>query len=98
MTLIHFTGDMLLAMRNSAGKTTVEMAKAVGVSRQTYEKWENDIGKPDVLQFFVLARYCRFGFDHVLNDLKELVQRDVEGEFDDRKVKKRSRGNRNGNQ
>jgi DNA-binding XRE family transcriptional regulator len=68
------SGDDLKRMRLSANKTTVNIAKVVGVSRITYENWEKDIGQPKINQFLIIGSYCSINLNPLLNQFKILKQ------------------------
>lgn len=48
-------GDRISELRNAAGVSQVDLAKAVGVSRQAVSKWENDLSCPDTYNLIQLA-------------------------------------------
>ena len=66
------SGEDLRRMRLSVNRTTVEMANKVGVSRITYEKWENGIGQPKMNQCLELFIYCRLDVTPLFKQLAEL--------------------------
>jgi DNA-binding XRE family transcriptional regulator len=68
------SGDDLKRMRLSANKTTVDIAKVIGVSRITYENWEKDIGQPKINQFLIIGSYCSINLTPLLNQFKILKQ------------------------
>ncbi|UAA37242.1 helix-turn-helix transcriptional regulator [Paraneptunicella aestuarii] len=75
----RFTGDNLRAMRLHGKKTTIELAKIAGVSRQTYSSWECGVGKPRYDQFLLIASAC--GLTNVkglLNEMAVIVQEHIE--------------------
>ncbi len=39
-------GDLLFGLRQRAGKTQAEAARATGISRSLYSQWENDVNQP----------------------------------------------------
>ena len=77
-----FTGDNLRAMRLHGKKTTIELAKIAGVTRQTYSSWENGVGKPRYDQFFLIAGAC--GLTNVKALLDEMAA--IVKVYDDKKV------------
>jgi len=48
-------GDALFGLRQRAGKTQAETARASGVSRSLYSQWENDAGQPDASQLHTVG-------------------------------------------
>lgn len=48
-------GDVLYALRQRVGKGQEEVARAVGVSRSLYRKWENSDSKPSDAQLHMLG-------------------------------------------
>ncbi|NQZ83266.1 MAG: helix-turn-helix transcriptional regulator [Colwellia sp.] len=65
-------GDDLKRMRLAANKTTVDIAKVIGVSRITYENWEKDIGQPKINQFLIIGSYCSINLKPLLNQFNLL--------------------------
>jgi len=65
-------GDDLKRMRLAANKTTVAIARVVGVSRITYENWEKDIGQPKINQFLIIGSYCSINIKPLLNQFNLL--------------------------
>lgn len=51
--------DELKAMRKALNKSPEEMAVMVGVGRQTYRNWENDVGEPRVSHFRKICSACK---------------------------------------
>lgn len=78
----HIKGSDLRAIRNFAGKTTLQMAHAAGVkTRKTYENWEKNVGTPNVNQFINMVEFC--GLDpetltHFLDVILKQSQNNVE--------------------
>ncbi|TMO97533.1 helix-turn-helix transcriptional regulator [Pseudoalteromonas ruthenica] len=85
--MILISGTDLRRMRERSKKTTVEMAKRVGVSRNTYENWEKDVGQPKVNQFILLCTYCAVDLSPLINQF---------GKFNN-KHSVNKKGNENGN-
>lgn len=48
-------GERISELRNSAGKSQGDLARALGVSRQAVSKWENDQTSPDTYNLIQLA-------------------------------------------
>ena len=67
-----YWGDDLRRMRKAAKKTTVQMAKRAGVTRQAYELWEKDVGQPKISQFFSLMIFCSMDLDSIKNQFNQL--------------------------
>ncbi|MBD1581753.1 helix-turn-helix transcriptional regulator [Pseudoalteromonas sp. S16_S37] len=57
-------------MRVNRRKTTKQVAKALGVTRQTYENWENDITQPKVNQFIILCTYHCIDFSSIFSQIR----------------------------
>ena len=70
--MILISGTDLRRMRERSKKTTVEMANKVGVSRNTYENWEKDVGQPKINQFFSLCAFCAVDLTPLLNQFGKL--------------------------
>jgi DNA-binding XRE family transcriptional regulator len=66
----NITGDDLRRMRVNKRKTTNQVAKAVGVTRQTYENWERDISQPKINQFIVLCTYHCIDFGSIFSQIR----------------------------
>ncbi|WP_249930427.1 helix-turn-helix transcriptional regulator [Pseudoalteromonas aurantia] len=66
----NITGDDLRRMRVARRKTTVQVAKALSVTRQTYENWENDITQPKINQFIVLCTYHCIDFSSIFSQIR----------------------------
>ena len=79
-------GDDLRRFRKYARKTTAQAAKHLGVSRNTYENWEKDVGQPKMAQFLKLCAFYSVDisslFKHLakLNDQKEDNSNDINNE------------------
>ena len=48
-------GERIAELRKAAGLSQLDLAKALGVSRQAVSKWENDLAYPDVANLIQLA-------------------------------------------
>lgn len=48
-------GERICELRKSQNISQVQLAKALGVSRQAVSKWENDLTAPDTLKLIQLA-------------------------------------------
>lgn len=48
-------GDRITELRNAAGVSQYDLAKALDVSRQAVSKWENDQSSPDTYHLIQLA-------------------------------------------
>ncbi len=68
----YCTGEDLRRMRIAAGKTTQQMADLVGISRQTYENYENDIGKFSYAYFQVWCDHCGINLNPIREQFKAL--------------------------
>ena len=56
---MKFTGADITHLRQSARVSKVRLSRALGVNRRTIANWENEIGAPNVNQFFMLCRVFR---------------------------------------
>lgn len=70
--MILISGTDLRRMRERSKKTTVEMANKVGVSRNTYENWEKDVGQPKINQFISLCTFCAVDLSPLLNQFGKI--------------------------
>ncbi|WDE11760.1 helix-turn-helix transcriptional regulator [Thalassomonas haliotis] len=78
------SGDDLKRMRLSCNRTTDEMAKKIGVTRQTYEKYEAGTSQIRLEDGLRLMVYCKIDISPILNHfigLKKLFSQYKE--FDD---------------
>ncbi|MCG7553108.1 helix-turn-helix transcriptional regulator [Pseudoalteromonas sp. Of11M-6] len=57
-------------IRVARRKTTKQVADALGVTRQTYENWENDITQPKINQFISLCTYHCIDFSSIFSQLR----------------------------
>ena len=48
-------GDRILELRKQKNISQVQLANALGVSRQAVSKWENDLAAPDMMNLIHLA-------------------------------------------
>ncbi|MCT6925598.1 helix-turn-helix transcriptional regulator [Metasolibacillus sp.] len=58
--------DRLKSLRIQHGKTQQDMADFLGVSRQGYAKYENDLGEPDNSKLAKLADFFAVSTDYLL--------------------------------
>lgn len=92
----RFTGDDLRRMRKVAGKTTLEMAKMVGVERGTYENYEKGVSKFPYEYFEIWCDTCGIN----LNPLREQILA-LRDKIDDAKLWRKSptpRSNKSSNE
>ncbi|WDE05500.1 helix-turn-helix transcriptional regulator [Thalassomonas viridans] len=78
------SGDDLKRMRLSCNRTTAEMAKKIGVTRQTYEKYESGTSQISLEDGLRLMIYCKIDVGPLLSHfagLKKLFSQYKE--FDD---------------
>ncbi|WP_440054967.1 helix-turn-helix transcriptional regulator [Pseudoalteromonas sp. T1lg65] len=68
------TGNDIRRMRLAAKKTTQEMADLVGISRQTYENYENDIGRFSHEYFQVWCMHCGIDLSPIIEQFMVLRQ------------------------
>lgn len=52
------SGQDVRRMRLHAGLGVLNIATKVGVSKKTFQNWENDIGAPKITQFLKICFYC----------------------------------------
>ena len=50
-------GERISSLRKTQNISQVQLAKAIGVSRQAVSKWENDIAAPDTIRLIQLADF-----------------------------------------
>lgn len=48
-------GERILELRKQKNISQVQLAKALGISRQAVSKWENDLAAPDMMNLIRLA-------------------------------------------
>ena len=48
-------GEIILELRKQKNSSQVQLAKALGISRQAVSKWENDLAAPDMMNLIHLA-------------------------------------------
>ena len=48
-------GERILELRKQKNISQVQLAKALGISRQAVSKWENDLAAPDMMNLIHLA-------------------------------------------
>jgi transcriptional regulator with XRE-family HTH domain len=67
--------DTLKALRKEMKKTQAEIANMLGITRQGYAKYENDLGEPDNATLTKLADYYGVSTDYLLGrtDNSELI-------------------------
>jgi len=74
MFLRFITGGDLKRARLSVNRTTEEVAKKVGVTRATVERWEKEESQPKVNQAFEILVYCRVDIQPLLKQLEALKE------------------------
>lgn len=60
--------DNLVILRNIKGLSQEEVASVIGISRQSYSKWELGESAPDVIKCDKLAKFYKISIDSLLND------------------------------
>ncbi|WP_018692537.1 helix-turn-helix transcriptional regulator [Algicola sagamiensis] len=78
--MFNVRGDDLRRMRVRKRKTTKQMANYLGVSRATYENWENDVSSPKVNQFIQICAYCSRDISILI---QEIIGRDDPSSIED---------------
>lgn len=56
----------LKELRARTGKTQTETAKELGLSRQTYSHYENELREPDIQTLIRMAKYFNVSVDELL--------------------------------
>ena len=82
-------GKNLLNARKKSGLTQEEVAKKLGVSRQTISNWELDETLPDIFQSKKLAKLYNLSLDELIefdSDLKEIENTIIN--YNEEKMKK----------
>lgn len=59
-------GEMIHSLRKSRNLSQVDVAKALGVSKQTVSNWENDNILPSIEMLIKVARFFSVSTDHLL--------------------------------
>lgn len=60
--------DNLVILRNIKGLSQEEVASVIGISRQSYSKWELGESVPDIIKCDKLAKFYKISIDSLLND------------------------------
>lgn len=63
----YIIGDTLRSLRTKNKYTMEELAKLIGVSRQSVAKWENNESLPDLMKCNELARLYGVTIDAIMN-------------------------------
>ncbi len=71
-------GQRVYEMRRGLGWSQVELAKRLGVAKQTVSNWENDNIQPSVEMLIALSRLFGVSTDYLLG-LDQILRLDVEG-------------------
>ena len=61
--------DKIMLLRKENNVSQKQLAKIMGVSRQTVYKWEADLSVPEIDKIKVLASLFNLSCDDLLNDL-----------------------------
>ena len=64
------TGSDIMQLRLRGGLNKAQLAQKVGVDRKTIGNWENDIGIPNLNQFFAICKGCKVNAAEVLKRLE----------------------------
>lgn len=59
--------DNIKKLRTARGLTQVELAAALGVSKQCVSNWENDYIQPSIEMLVKLAKYFKVSTDYLLD-------------------------------
>ena len=73
-------GEKIILCRKKAGMSQVDLADALGVSRQSVSKWETDESKPDINKLPALAKVLNVSIDWLLSE------EDFEEEFTEQTI------------
>ena len=71
-------GQRIYEIRTAIGWTQVELAKRIGVAKQTVSNWENDNIQPSIDMLVRLAKLFNVTTDYLLG-LEAVSRLDVEG-------------------
>lgn len=63
----------LKELRKHAGKTQLEVANALGISRQAYSNYESEAREPDYETLLRIADYFEVSTDYILERTKEKI-------------------------
>ena len=58
-------GERIKELRNQQNISQVQIAKALGISRQAVSKWENDQSLPDTLMMIQLADLLKTDSEYI---------------------------------
>lgn len=59
-------GQRIIELRTALGWSQVELAKRLGVAKQTVSNWENDNIQPSIEMLIRLSKIFRVSTDHLL--------------------------------
>ena len=66
--------DNLIFLRNIKGLTQEQIAEVIGISRQSYSKWEQGETYPDIDKCDKLAKYYGVTIDSLVHQLLQFVK------------------------
>ncbi|MBQ4509984.1 MAG: leucine-rich repeat protein [Clostridia bacterium] len=69
--------DKIMKLRDEQGISQKQLAKHMGVSRQTVYKWEADLSVPEIDKIKAIAEYFGVSCDELLNDSVQLTENTV---------------------
>lgn len=71
-------GQRMMELRTACGITQVELAKRLGVAKQTVSNWENDNIQPSIDMLIRVAKFFHVSTDYLLG-LEDMRTLTVEG-------------------
>ncbi|MBQ7223383.1 MAG: helix-turn-helix transcriptional regulator [Erysipelotrichaceae bacterium] len=72
--------EKIIYCRKKAGMSQVDLADALGISRQSVSKWETGESNPDITRLADLARVFEVSTDWLLSEAEETVRETVSAE------------------
>lgn len=78
--------DKIMKLRAEQGVSQKDLAKAMGVSRQTVYKWEADLSVPEIDKIKSIAQYFGVSYNELLDDKTSLPSKKISQYEDDCKI------------
>lgn len=78
--------DKIMKLRDEQGVSQKDLAKAMGVSRQTVYKWEADLSVPEIDKIKSIAQYFGVSYNELLDDKTSLPSKKILQYEDDCKI------------
>ncbi len=79
---------LLKVLRNEKGVTQNEVAKAIGVERYTYAKWEQGRAEPCILDIIKLLNYFDCKFEDLIGEATFInLDKNTKSQLNDKQIK-----------